>query len=352
MAADSGGMALPLICTADDAYLDRALQWCSAVGVTPEVAHDAGAAVRCWADAPFVVVGADLAEPLAGTGVRRRPGVFVLAGTAALPWESAMSLGAEDVLPLDDTDRALQALTSAVDGGGEGCLVSVVGGSGGAGASTFAAGLALAAGRRGLRTLLLDADPLGGGLDLVMGVEHAPGVRWDTVAANDGPMTARSLTEVLPAADGVRTLSFGREPTLPPPITNLLTAGVRGFDVVVADVPRHGNPWSVEVLTRSTMTVVVVPEDVRGVSATAAVLRHLRNHTSSLVAVSSARRPGLHRDTIAEFLGVPVVGRLRFDPRLRANIDHGAGPGGSTILRRAVRPVLDVAVPDPRRSRR
>lgn len=345
-------MTSPLICTADDAFLDRGVHWCSAVGVTPEVAHDAGTAVRLWSEAPFILVGADLAAVLVRTGVRRRPRVFVLAGSTAVPresaqwesepWELALALGAEGVLPWDDTDRALEALTGAVDGKGEGCLISVVGGTGGAGASTIAAGLALAAGHRGLRALLLDADPLGGGLDLLMGIEHAHGVRWDTVTAKDGPMTARALSDVLPQADGVWTLSFGREPTVAPPLANLVAAGLRGFDVVVADVARHSDPWTAEVLARSVLTVVVVPEDVRGVSATRAVLHRLRDRSSSLVAVASARRPGLGRETIAEAVGMPVISRLRFDPRLRADIDHGVGPAGSTALRRAVYPLLDL----------
>lgn len=335
-------MTLPLICTADDAYLDRAVQWCSAVGVTPEVAHDTGAALRSWAQAPFVVVGPDLAASLARVGARRRPRVFVLAGANAMPWESALALGAEEVLPWDDTDRALQALTAAVDGRDEGCLISIVGGTGGAGTSTIAAGLALAAGRRGVKSLLLDTDPLGGGLDLLMGIEQVPGVRWDGVTAKDGPMTARALRDVLPHADGVWTLSFGREPAEPAPMANLIAAGQRGFQLVVADVARHCDPWAADVLARSVLTVVVVPEDVRAVSATRGVLHRLHDRTSSVVAIASQRRPGLGRYTIAEALGVPVVGRLRFDPRLRASVDHGAGPGDSGALRRAVAPVLEL----------
>jgi secretion/DNA translocation related CpaE-like protein len=329
----------PLICTADDAYLDRAVQWCSAVGATPEVAHDEGMALRTWAGAPFVVVGADLVAPLARAGVRRRPGVFVLAGATSAPWEDAMALGAEDVLRWDETDRALEVLAGAVDGSGEGCLVSVVGGAGGVGASTLAAGLAVACGERGARTLLIDADPLGGGLDLLMGIEHVDGVRWDTVTSA-GPMTARALTEVLPASHGVWTLSFGREPATPPAMSNIVTAGTRGFDVVIADVARHCD--ASEVLARSVLTVVVVPEDVRGVGASKAVVQRLRDRAPSVVGVTAARRPGLGRDSIAEALGIPLVARLRFDQRLRTTIDHGGGPVGSAALRKAVAPLLDL----------
>jgi secretion/DNA translocation related CpaE-like protein len=336
----------PLICTADDAYLDRAVQWCSAVGVTPEVAHDTGAALRAWREASFVVVGADHASVLARAGVHRRDRVYLLAGeTTPAPWETAMALGAEDVLRWDETDKALQALTAAVDGRGEGCVISVVGGAGGAGASTVAAGLALACGRRGMKTLLVDADPLGGGLDLLMGIEHHDGVRWDAVTSRNGPMTARALAEVLPESEGVSTLSFGRDAVVPPPMANVVMAGTRGFEVVVVDVARQCDEWGSEALARSLLTVLVVPESVRGLGASKAVLGRIREHTSSVVAVAAARRPGLDRDTLADALGIPVVGRLRCDARLRTTIEHGAGPAGSGHLRRAIRPLLDLVAP-------
>ena len=57
-------------------------------------------------------------------------------------------------------------------------IVAVLGGRGGAGASVLAGGLAVTAARARLRTLLVDADPLGGGLDLVLGWEELDGLRW------------------------------------------------------------------------------------------------------------------------------------------------------------------------------
>ena len=59
-----------------------------------------------------------------------------------------------------------------------GAAVAVVGGCGGAGASVLAAALAVTAVRHGGRALLVDCDPLGGGLDLVLGAEHVAGLRW------------------------------------------------------------------------------------------------------------------------------------------------------------------------------
>src|SRR5690349_916184 len=55
-----------------------------------------------------------------------------------------------------------------------GLVLGVVGGSGGVGASSFAAVLAATAGR----SLLVDLDVAGGGLDVVLGIEAEAGARW------------------------------------------------------------------------------------------------------------------------------------------------------------------------------
>lgn len=336
-------MGTPLICTADERYLDPAVQWCSAVGAIPEVAPDVGLALRQWRTAPFVVVGPDLARSLAAAGVARRDRVFLLSGPSTTPRaEWVVGLGIDEVLRIDDPDRALQVLTEAVDGRGEGCLVSVIGGAGGAGASTIAAALAVHTSRRGSTTLLLDADRYGGGLDLVVGLEHEPGVRWGDVTRQDGPMTARSLGDVLPRVGNLATLSFGREALEPPPMDAIVAAALRGFEVVVADVSRQLDGWSSGALARSVLTVVVVPEDVRAVSASSALIAVLRDRTPAVVAVAAARRPGISRAALAETLGVPVLSRLAYDGHLGAAIASGAGPGTSRVVRRAIAPLLDL----------
>jgi hypothetical protein len=116
---------------------------------------------------------------------------------------------------------------------------------------------------------------------------------------------------------------------------------MRGFDLVVCDVARQVDARGLEMVTRAVLTVVVVPADVRGVSGAQAVLRRLRPVSSSISLVTSARRPGLSADAIEDTLATPVIGRLRLDPHLRAAIDQGGGPHGSSVLRRAAVPVLE-----------
>jgi secretion/DNA translocation related CpaE-like protein len=337
-------LPLPLVATADDRLLDDALRWCAAVGCTPEVAAEVSAARRSWRAAPVVVVGDDLASDLVRAQVPRRDHVLLLTRSRDEAWPLAVALGVVDVVTGGDETRALDALTLALDGRGEACLVSVVGGVGGAGASTLASSLALAGARRGLQSLLLDADPLGGGLELVLGTEAVEGLRWHDIGRADGPVAAESLAEVLPRRDGLATLSWGRDgpDEVPPALGGVLAAAVRGFDLVVADVPRHLDPSGVELVGRSVLTVVVVPEEVRAVGSARRVLDRLQPHTSAVAVVSAARPGGLGRHAVAEGIGRPVVARLRHDRHMRAAVDHGHGPGRSRSARGVATTVLDL----------
>ncbi|WP_155886161.1 hypothetical protein [Actinoalloteichus caeruleus] len=63
----------------------------------------------------------------------------------------------------------------------------------GAGASTFAASVAWASARRGGHPLLVDRDPLGGGLDLALGMEKVSGPRWSGCSTATGRLTASTV---------------------------------------------------------------------------------------------------------------------------------------------------------------
>jgi secretion/DNA translocation related CpaE-like protein len=333
----------PLIATADEVLLDDALRWCAAVGVVPEVAPDVTAARRSWRRASVVLVGEDLAESLAGAALSRREHVLLVAREPARWWPDAVALGAAAVCAPHDEDRILEELAAALDGRGEACLVSLIGGSGGVGVSTLATTVALAAQRRGLRSLLLDADPLGGGLELVLGAERAEGLRWHDFDATDGRIGAGSLADVLPVHRGVSTLSWDRSGTgvLPRAVPSVLAAAVRGFDLVVADVPRHLDEPGADIVGRSVLTVLVVAEDICGVAAARHVLAGLQQLASSIVVVSVARPGGIGPAAVSESLGLPVLVRHRVDRRVRGSVDRGHGPGRSRAARRTASTLLD-----------
>lgn len=225
----------PLIITEDPLLLDDLLRLCAAAGAEPHVHHavpeqsgtgggsgdgggasdgggggGAGAAGVGWESAPLVLVGDDAARRV--RGAPRRGGVFLVGRDLDDPhvWQRAVEIGAEEVLTLPDAEnRLVDRIADVVEGAGRPALaVGVIGGSGGAGASTLACALALRAARAGERTILIDGDPLGGGMDVLLGGEAAEGLRWPDFAASRGRVGAGALAESLPELHALRVLSW------------------------------------------------------------------------------------------------------------------------------------------------
>jgi len=333
----------PLIATTDDQLIDDALRWCAAVGTTPEVARDLTSARRGWRTAATVIVGDDLVDELARSSLPRRDHVLVVARDPAAWWPDAVALGAVAVCGPHEDDRIVEVLSAALDGSGEACVVSVVGGVGGAGVSTLTAALGLAADRRHLRPLVIDADPLGGGLDLVLGAERSEGVRWDDFGSTRGRLEASSLADVLPTRAGVSHLAWSRDSPrrLPGSWPTVLSAAVRAFDLVAVDVPRHLGEVGADMVGRSVLTLVVVPEEIAAVAASRRVLEEVHRCAPSVGLVSVARASGIGASAVEDALEMPVLARIRPDRRLRGAVDRGHGPGRSRSLGRAAGAVLD-----------
>src|SRR5450759_5123603 len=120
-------------------------------------------------------------------------------------------------------------------------IIGVVGGSGGVGASVLTAAIAVRAAQAGLRPVCLDGDRLGGGLDVTLGIEQEPGVRWPDLAGDRGRIDGSELLHRLPSVDGVDVLSFdcARDVPLAAEIFRDVLLALRvAADVVVVDLPR------------------------------------------------------------------------------------------------------------------
>ena len=174
----------PLLVTSDPDLLDDLLRLCAAAGVEARVAGDLGSARAQWADAPLVVLDDELTPFAMYSGLSRR-GDLVLVGRDLgdeETWHRAEVMGAESVVHLPGAESWLvDRLAAACRPAGSARTVAVVGGRGGAGATSRACALAVTAAEQGLVTLLLDADPLGGGVDLAVGFEDVPGLRWPDI---------------------------------------------------------------------------------------------------------------------------------------------------------------------------
>ncbi|MFF5766568.1 septum site-determining protein Ssd [Streptomyces tanashiensis] len=331
--ADGPRRAGPLIVTEDLGLLDDLLRLCAAAGVEPEVHHRVPERRASWTDPPLVLVGDDAAARC--RGAVRRPGTLLVGRDRDDPglWRLAVEIGAESVLSLPGAESLLvDRLADAAEGVGRPALtVGVVGGRGGAGASTLACGLALAAARAGHRTLLVDGDPLGGGLDVLLGGEREEGRRWPDFAASKGRLAGGALEESLPSVRGVRVLSWGREPAAPVPpeaVRSVLAAARRRGGAVVVDLPRGSDPSVTEALAQLDLGLLVVPGELRAVAAAHRMVSTIGPAVRDLRAV--VRGPyavGLDERWVADALRLPLAGELPYDPGIVSDQDAGVPPG-------------------------
>ncbi|AHH93701.1 hypothetical protein GCM10010174_23900 [Kutzneria viridogrisea] len=355
--------AKPLALVGDEDLLGDLLKVAAAAGCDLERAPDAGSARGSWARAPLVVLDGQAAQGCERVGLPRRSGVVLIAsGTPpATLFERGVAVGAERVLGLPEGESWLAgAFADAVDGPSQepGRVLAVVGGRGGAGASVFTAAVGLAALRSGRRTLLVDCDPLAGGLDLVLGAESAAGLRWPELALGGGRVSASSLRAALPGQDRgqgrLTVLSCDRDngELNPQAVATVLTSARRGGELVVCDLPRHRSEPAEVVLDHADLAVLVVPAEVRACAAARRVAGQLFGEaTQAQVVVRGPAPGGLSADEVARAVGLPLLTAMRSQPGLAADLERGRPPTrGRGPLAAAARAVVEALceVPDAR----
>ncbi|MBM2618007.1 CpaE-like family protein [Actinoplanes sp. LDG1-06] len=324
---------LPLVVTADPDLLDDLLRLAAAGGTQVDVAPDPAAARARYGTAPLVMIGADQLDACLRARLPRRSRVAVVGRgeVAESKWTAANAHGVEHIAELPAAegwvvDRFAEHLEQPV-----GRVLAVIGGRGGAGACTLAAGLATTAAAARRRTLLIDADPLGGGLDLMFGWESRDGLRWSALAEAGGRVDPPALLEALPHHGDLVVLSFDREatPVVPPEaMGSTIDAGRRARDVIVVDLPRRLDDAGVLALECADQAVLIVPAEVRASAAAARVARMVQAHRSELSLVVRGPAPGrLRPREIASALGLPLIGTLRPEPAISQLVERGRPPG-------------------------
>jgi secretion/DNA translocation related CpaE-like protein len=215
-----------------------------------------------------------------------------------------------------------EAAESARDDGFRGEVVAVIGGCGGAGASLFAVALAQAA----TDALLVDLDPWGGGIDLLVGGETTPGVRWPDLALQGGRLHWSAVREALPRHRGVSLLSGTRRgyELDAGPVDAVVDAGRRGGVTVVCDLSRRLTDATQTALDTADLVVVVSPCDVRACAATATIAPVLATINPNLGLVVRGPSPGgLRASEVADIAGLPLLASMRAQPRLAEQLEHG-----------------------------
>jgi secretion/DNA translocation related CpaE-like protein len=302
----------------------------AAVGV--RVVHAGTGSVvsrKTWSAAAAVVLDQAAADRCGQAALPRRAHVSVLTNTeaATATWAAAIAVGAQHVLRLPEQEGELirelaEAAESARDGGIRGQVVGVIGGCGGAGASLFAVALAQAA----TDALLVDLDPWGGGIDLLVGGETTPGLRWPDLALQSGRLNWSAVREALPRHRGISLLSGTRRgyELDAGPVNAVVDAGRRGGVTVVCDLPRRLTDAAQTALDTADLVVVISPCDVRACAATATLAPVLATINPNLGLVVRGPSPGgLRAAEVADIAGLPLLASMRAESRLAGQLEHG-----------------------------
>ena len=218
-------------------------------------------------------------------------------------------------------------------------VVGVVGGSGGVGATHFAAALATAA----APCLLLDLDALGGGIDVALGLESVPGARWSGLRVDGGTLDPTQLCRRVPHWGAVAVLAADCAHLDAGAVREVVDAA-RKIGRVIVDLPRAGSAERTVALEYCDLVVVVARADVAGLVAAHAVTAALPDVPTGLV----VRKGEVSAADAARLVGCSLLGELpplgpahaalssgrlpRASKRLAAGVLHGLDERAGTSL--------------------
>ncbi|PRZ43108.1 secretion/DNA translocation related CpaE-like protein [Antricoccus suffuscus] len=297
---------------ATDALSERARRIVVAAGFEWEAVAAPDCGVR-WRLADVVLINAADAELVMLEDPVRRGDVLVLAESSVdqAVWQHCVSLGVEDVVLLDESEPWLVDRLGVVGGGvpDEGMVIGVIGASGGCGASTLAAGLAVATSAAFGTSMIIDLNGFGGGYDLQFGAADWSGLSWHELADISGRISGGSLREAVPSVDDIAVVGFARDSPMcevPDRARRAVLLGARqAAGLTVVDIPTA--PGTIrEVRPLLDQVVVAGTADIRGALATRGVLRFLRElEVPSAVAVRAPGRQCLSDDVYLEVVDCP-----------------------------------------------
>lgn len=294
-----------------------------------------------WNTYRYILVGSDLAGECGEARLPRRSGIAIIhcdrdSGSEGTDWERelwkhAVTLGAANVVGLPSAEFWLRDVLSGLGHKNEQLspLIAVTPGSGGAGASTLAVNLGLRAVSQGFSAVVIDSDPVGGGIDLTLGTEEVQGARWCDINPGSGRIATETLVSALPVFNGLSFLSHGRAGIhVPEPevLAAVVDAGRRAFDVVIADIPRGLTPSSQLLISQSDLSVIVVRNHVRSVAASAGMNEWIRTVGGKSHFVVTADHKGVSVPDVARALGERDLTELPFIPSMTTRADEGEFP--------------------------
>ena len=353
----------PLLVSSSLPLIDEVVRLASTVALEVQVASDLSAAAAHWLGAPLVVIGSDVVADSSALGRRARVIVAHLedgdddAAAQRDMWRFAVEVGAEHVVELPDGERwLLDSLRECAEGPPRnGTVIALLGGSGGVGTSTLSVNTAVTASRRGLRSLLVDADPWGGGLDLVLGAEDVTGARWSDLHNVSGHLPSGHLDAALPRVSDISVLACARtDDGLPPheTMTAVLESGRRSHDLVIVDCSRCADDLLAVVLSSSDAAVLLVGDHVRATAAAARRHAWLRTKVGAVRVVHACSPRGISSDDVSRALGVELVASIPHVPSMTIRADEGELPSLPRAYAAACEAIVDSIGVDTLKVRR
>lgn len=328
-------MTRPVLATADPIVIDHVRSLAAAGNTEVELVNSLLTLGSCWSGDRLLLLGSDFIEAAQALGKRRNMAVVTwqFDTQAAIPadlWQRALIIGAEHVVALPQADDWLaERLTPAAVVPGKSARVLAIGGvCGGAGASTCAVGISVAAQQAGHGVLLVDADLSGGGLDLLLGAEAQPGVRWPELALTSGRMSAETLIPALPTPHGISLISASRDSQASPTSAawlSILECAAHTFDVVVIDLGRNELPQDVRTFLNQLNTPVwwMVPTRIRAVAAASAVLERASTSWGNQEIIVRKVDRSMNVNDVGRALGKSVYASIAEDAKVMTAAEQG-----------------------------
>lgn len=267
-----------------------------------------------------------------------------------IDWKLALKTRAADafIIPAQATEllRALRHSTNEATNKKLGSVIALSSATGGAGCSTIAAALALYS-HHHTPTVLIDADPCSGGIDLLIGCEDSPGVRWPDLTSTDGVLSGTDLVAALPKSGaGLPVLSIDRQcgdSGITEEKLRQVIAAIRSTHRIVIDIPAYAKEFGT-VVTAADEFFVIIPPEVQAAAAAHRMLKQLREHhpkqTSRLQPVGVIRHrgwSGLRSKDVESIIGITVVAELSSIPGLPKKVEcFGLNGTGRNFLPKAL----------------
>lgn len=258
--------------------------------------------------------------------------VLVVVGTTGPEtWRRAAKLSANHIAVIPDSREWLVEHLSA-PASKLGLCVGIIPGAGGAGASLLSCGLAFHARQFFTDVVLIDLDETSAGLDIVLGIEGQPGMRWQDFYTLTGSISGSDILRGLPIRDGVALLTHNEseiqvDDFLPSTIIEQLRST---SELVIIDLPKFSNQKVIaNVLQQCDIVLVVTPSTVRGSASTKKAIAAIAKHATDVELVVR-NFPGTNFDAlrIAQSIDVPLAGVINSDPRIVEQIEQGFGVSG------------------------